>query len=119
MIYEDGTVIEESDLTAIYSRRIEKHENYEVWQHPYIRGDVLENDPDFQLVYFNIDGSVDAYHVSDKAYRFKDLVHLGKLQLVYHDITLEFYEYTHLVKDVWSSESDFYFSEILKKKERE
>ena len=73
MKYEDKTKIEELDLTALYPRIIEKHENYEIWQHPYVREDVLENDPDFQLVYFNKDGSVDSYHVSSKEYRFKDI----------------------------------------------
>ena len=117
MKYEDGTILEESDLIALYPRRIEKKENYEVWQHPYTKGNVLENEPDFQLVFFNEDGSVDSYHVSHKEYRFKDLTHLGKLQLIYHDITLKFNEYTHLIQDVWSSEPDDYFSEILKKKQ--
>jgi len=118
MKYEDGTIIDESDLTALYPRRIEKHENYEVWQHPYIKGDVLEDEPDFQLVFFNKDRSVDSYHVSNKEYRFTDLTHLGKLQLVYHDITLEFNQYTHLIKDVLSRELDEYFSEILNEKKK-
>lgn len=118
MKYEDGNIIEESDLVAIYSRRLVKDKNYELWQHPYTQGDILENGFDLQLVYFNKDGSVESYHVSDKEYRFKDLIHLGKLQLIYHDVTLQFDEHVHLVQDIWSDEPDKYFKKILKEKER-
>ena len=117
MKYEDGSIVEELDLIAIYSRRLVKDKNYEIWQHPYIKDGILEDGFDLQLVYFNKDDSVDSYHVSDKEYRFKDLIHLGKLQLIYHDVTLQFNEHTHLVKDIWSDEPDKYIKEILKEKE--
>lgn len=115
---EDGTILQEEDYIALYPCINVKHKNYEIWQHSYIKGDVLEDDPDFQLVYFNPDGSVDSYHVSSKAYRFMDKTHLGKLQLVYHNITLEFIEHTHLIKDAWSNETHVYFNKIIKRKEQ-
>lgn len=35
MKYYDGSVIKEEDIVAIFPRRIEIGENYEIWQHPY------------------------------------------------------------------------------------
>lgn len=117
MRFNDGTVLKSDDYLALSPRRIEKHKNYEIWQHPYYKDNYLENDPDIQLVYFNSDSSIDSYHVSSKKYRLKDSEHLGRLQLVYHDITLNFNEYTFLVKDIHSNETELYFQEIIFEKE--
>ena len=118
MRFKDGTILKDDDYLATYPRRIEKHNNFEIWQHPYCRVNYLEDEPDIQLVYFNSDGSVDSYHVSSEKERFKDRVHLGKLQLIYHDITLNFTEHTFLVKNIFSNEVDAYFQSIILKKNR-
>lgn len=114
MKFENGTILTSEDMLALYPRRILKEQKYEIWQHPYIREDILEDGYDLQLVVFNDDGSVNSYHVSDKEHRLKDLTHLGKLQLIYHDVTLEFNEHQHLIDDIYSDEADDYFERILK-----
>lgn len=40
---EDGTILQEEDYIALYPCINVKHKNYEIWQHPYIKGAVLED----------------------------------------------------------------------------
>ena len=118
MKHNDGSVIEGEAFIAIYPLRLVKSDDYEIWQHPYINIDTLESDPDLQLVYFNKDGSVDSYHISQYEYRLNDLNHLCKLQLIFHDTTWEFREHSYLVKDLYSDEPNDYFSEIIENKRK-
>ena len=52
MKYFDGTDIEEVDIVSIFPRRIEMGANYEIWQHPYFKINVLAENFDLQLIYF-------------------------------------------------------------------
>ena len=108
-----GEDIKNEDAVIAYPRRLEKKENYEIWSHPFVFKGTVTNSFDLQLVYFSKDGTVYSYHVSDNENHFKDVRHIEKLQLVYHDIALEFYEHTHLVKDIWSQEPKNYFNQII------
>lgn len=111
--YQDGNLIPPEDMAITYSRRTVKTEQYEIWQHPYIKDNIVSDSFDLQLVIFNPDQSVESYHVSDAVHHFEDVSQLIKLQLVYHDITLKFKEYTHLVDDITSDEADLYFEKVL------
>lgn len=116
MIFINGETFKDDDYVALYPQRIEKHENYELWQHPYYLNNCFYNDPDLQLIYFNSDGSIDSYHISCDKVRFKDKIHLARLQLIYHDITLNFNEYTYLVDDIYSDQTNFYIQSIINEK---
>src|SRR5690554_1499529 len=111
--YQNGNLILPEDMAITYSRRTVKTEQYEIWQHPYIKDTIVSDSFDMQLVIFNPDQSVESYHVSDTMHHFEDVSQLIKLQLVYHDITLEFKEYTHLVDDITSDEANLYFENVL------
>lgn len=111
--YQNGNLIPPEDMAITYSRRTVKTEQYEIWQHPYIKDNIVSDSFDMQLVIFNPDNLVESYHVSDTMHHFEDVSQLIKLQLVYHDITLEFKEYTHLVDDITSDEANLYFEKVL------
>lgn len=111
--YQNGNLILPEDMAITYSRRTVKTEQYEIWQHPYIKDTIVSDSFDMQLVIFNPDLSVESYQVSDTMHHFEDVSQLIKLQLVYHDITLEFKEYTHLVDDITSDEANLYFEKVL------
>lgn len=111
--YQNGNLILPEDMAITYSRRTVKTEQYEIWQHPYIKDTIVSDSFDMQLVLFYPDNLVESYHVSDTMHHFEDVSQLIKLQLVYHDITLEFKEYTHLVDDITSDEANLYFENVL------
>lgn len=116
MKYSDGTVIMEEDLAASYSRRIVKDLNSEIWQHPYVKDGVLHDSFDLQLVYFNDDKSVDSYVASDNSEHLVDINHLGRMQLIFHDISESFNEHTLLVEDIWTDEASIIFEKIISEK---
>lgn len=111
--YQNGNLILPEDMAITHSRRTVKTELFEIWQHPYIKDNIVSDSFDMQLVIFNPDQSVESYHVSDTVHHFEDVSQRIKLQLVYHDITLKFKEYTHLVDDIYSNEADLYFEKVL------
>lgn len=111
--HQNGDIISPEDMAITYSRRTVKTERYEIWQHPYIKDNVVSDSFDLQLVLFYPDNLVESYHVSDTMHHLEDVSQLIKLQLVYHDIALKFKEYTHLVNDIYSDEADLYFESVL------
>ena len=116
MKYYDGSVIKEEDIVAIFPRRIEIGENYEIWQHPYFKNGVLAEDFDFQLIYFIDRKNVESYHITQDKERLTDANHLSRFQLLFHDVCENFHEENILVEDIWSGEAFSIIRKIIKEK---
>ena len=104
MKYWNGVILTEEDLIAIYPRRIVKNKNYEVWQHHYINDGILHVDFEIQLVIFESESKVSSYYFSSSLERLYDKNHIGRMQLVFHDVCLNFEEHFILVEDIYSEE---------------
>ncbi|NLW15676.1 MAG: hypothetical protein GX038_05405 [Erysipelothrix sp.] len=118
MKYYDGSVIKEEDIVAIFPRRIEIGENYEIWQHPYFKNGVLAEDFDFQLIYFIDRKNVESYHITQDKERLTDANHLSRFQLLFHDVCENFHEENILVEDIWSGEAFSIIRKIIKEKSK-
>ena len=114
MKYYDGSDIEEVDIISIFPRRIEIGANYEIWQHPYFKNNVLAENFDLQLIYFKDKNNVESYHFTQDKERFSDVNHLSRMQLLFHDVCENFQEYNILVEDIWSSEAFSNIEKIIK-----
>lgn len=116
MKYYDGSDIEEVDILSVFPRRIEIGANYEIWQHPYFKNNVLAENFDLQLIYFIDEKNVDSYHITQDKERFSDVNHLSRIQLLFHDVCENFYEHNILVEDIWSGEAFSNIEKIIKDK---
>lgn len=114
MKFKDGSLMSEEDLIAIYSRRISIGEKYELWQHSYIKDGVLEVNPDLQIVCFNTPKYITTFYISQNKYRLSDRNHIGKMQLVFHDICERFEENTVLVKNIHSPKTGALIDKLIK-----
>ncbi|MDO5036821.1 MAG: hypothetical protein Q4E37_00800 [Tissierellia bacterium] len=88
MKYLDGTLLTNEDLLASYPRRIEKNENYEIWQFPYVKNEVLYDEEDLVGIHFG-DRRTKIFLISKFKNRLEDLDFIDRVIALVHDISDE------------------------------
>lgn len=94
--YSDGTILTNEDLVACYPRRIEKKENYEIWQFPYVKNEVLHDEDDIIGISF-IERTNKIFLISKFKHRLEDLDFINRIISLVHDVSDKFEFEKHLV----------------------
>ena len=89
MKYIDNSKLNNEDLVACYPRRIEIKKNYELWQFPYIKDDILHDEIDIVGINF-FENIVRISIISECHHHLKDPNYINRIISLVHDITTEF-----------------------------
>lgn len=102
----DRTPLTNEDLIACYPRRLQIETGYELWQFPYVRDDVLYDEDDLIIVRFH-EGTSRVSVLSKYPHHLEDRDYLGRVLLLVHDASQEFFLDKYLVeRDGCPSEDD-------------
>lgn len=107
----DNVIMTNDDIMICYPRRIEKNQNYEVWQFGYIRDDVFYDNFDLAFIKFSQDKNMITV-ISEHKNRLEDTAYISRIQLLIHDISSEFDVKTVLVSDIFGNEVDLILEKL-------
>lgn len=78
-------IMDNETMMAIYPRRLAHTNTHEIWQFPYFKDDLLEDEPDFVVIIFGeTSNAIHLFCLNES--RASDTDYLQRVQLLVHDI---------------------------------
>lgn len=114
MKYIDDSELNNEDLVACYPRRIEMQKNYELWQFPYVKEEVLHDENDIVGINF-FENRIRISIISECQNHLEDSDYINRIISLVHDISTEFIVEKHLVSNLDSSSTEKILESIRKK----
>lgn len=110
MKFQDNDKISNEDLIVIYPRRTFKEKNFEIWQFPYIKDNIVSLDNDLVFVKF---GEVDkVILLTEYGQRVDDPDYIGRIELLIHDLDQDFEFKYYIFEDLLSEKVDCFIENL-------
>lgn len=110
MKFQDNDKISNEDLIVIYPRRTPKEKNYQIWQFPYIKDNIVSLDNDLVFVKFGEVNKV--ILLTEYEQRVDDPNYICRIELLIHDLDQEFEFKYYIFEDLLSEKVDCFIENL-------
>lgn len=107
MKFQDNDKISNEDLIVIYPRRTPKEKNYQIWQFPYIKDNIVSLDNDLVFVKFG-----EVILLAEYEQRVDDTDYIGRIELLMHDLDQDFEFKYYIFEDLLSEKVDCFIENL-------
>lgn len=110
MEYTDKTRLTNEDLVACYPRRIGMGQDYELWQFPYVKNEILYDEDDIIAINFGKKTNRISI-ISEYPAHFDDLDYINRVISLVHDVSDSFQVNHYLI----NNDSGLSLEEVMQK----